>query len=86
MGTIVVLSGTNTTQILSEDEVIHADLNECKDFDYASSTIIDILQNVDIGGPDQMRLVMLIADCFLLAHKEKEEFEINQTLIMSTQP
>jgi len=80
MATIVVLSGDDTAQILSKDEVIHADLNECEDFDYASSTIIEILQNDEIDGPNKMRLANIIADKFLQSHSE--EFEINHTLIM----
>lgn len=64
----VVISDNKTIQIISNDEIIHISVEDCRDFDYSSSKITEILEDGNINGPDQMRLVKHIAESFLISH------------------
>ena len=81
--TTVVISGNETTQIISNDEIIHVSEEDCIDFDYCSSKIAEILEDGNINGPDQMRLVKYIAENFLASHGEHLDIP-DQYLIMES--
>ncbi len=75
MGTTVVISNSGTTQIIGRDEILHIDTQECRDFDYAYGLIEEILADPNLDGPDQMRLVLHIADAFLSEYDESHDFD-----------
>jgi hypothetical protein len=82
MATTVVIQSSDTTQVISDDEVIGITLEECKDFDLASSMIKDILEDGDLNGPLQFQLVQLIAQNFLDGNDIPADFDCNYVLYM----
>lgn len=82
MATTVIIQNGDTTQVISEDEVIGITLEDCKDFDFASSMIKDILEDGDLNGPLQFQLVQLIAQAFLDGNCIDPDFECNYVFYM----
>lgn len=75
MATTVIITDEGSTQIVNNDEILHIDTIECRDFDYASNLIEEVLADNNLEGPEQMRLVFYVAEEFLSYHSESPDFD-----------
>lgn len=73
MTTTVIIDNTRLTQVVTEDEIIHINIQECDDFDYVIGKIDEIANDGNLNGPDQMRIIATLAEAFLDAHIEDHE-------------
>ncbi len=69
--TLVIFSDT-ALETPNEDpgDVIVISRSECRDFDYAANQIVTLLEDSNLNGPEQMRIVIDVATAFLTAHGE----------------
>ena len=69
--TLVIFSHT-ALETPNEDpgDVIVISRSECRDFDYAANQIVMVLEDGNLSGPEQMRIVIDVATSFLTSHDE----------------